>query len=324
MNHDAETYAAGVRAGQRHVLSRALTLIESVRPADRVTARRLLELLGPGGTAHRIGISGVPGGGKSTLIDTLGRHLIAAGHRVAVLAVDPSSRRTGGSILGDRTRMAGLGAHREAFIRPTPSSGALGGVADSTHDVLTVVEAAGYDVILVETVGVGQSETAVADLVDTFLLVTVTGTGDGLQAIKMGVLEWADVVAVTKADGANVTAARSVARELGSALRLAHRGSGDPPPAVLTCSATEPAGIAELWAALREHHERGLASGTLEARRRHRRVVRLRAGVRDALLRPLAADPEVAAVEDEVRRGTRTPEEGADLIVAAVRRRMRE
>ncbi|MEU4222475.1 methylmalonyl Co-A mutase-associated GTPase MeaB [Actinoplanes sp. NPDC026623] len=226
MSIDVEAYAAGIRAGHRHVLSRALTLVESARPADRAAARRLLELLGPGGTAHRIGISGVPGGGKSTLVDTLGRHLIAGGHRVAVLAVDPSSSRTGGSILGDRTRMAGLGAHDAAFIRPTPSSGALGGVADSTHDVLAVVEAAGYDVILVETVGVGQSETAVADLVDTFLLVSVTGTGDRLQAIKMGVLEWADVVAVTKADGANVAAARSTARELGAALRQAHRGAG--------------------------------------------------------------------------------------------------
>jgi len=175
----------------------------------------------------------------------------------------------------------------------------------------------------VETVGVGQSETAVADLVDTFLLVTVTGTGDQLQAIKMGVLEWADVVAVTKADGANVAAARSTARELGTALRHAHRGTGgEPPPAVLTCSATEPTGIAELWAALREHHERDRSQGRLEERRRRRRVARLRAGVRAALLRPLAGDPVVAAVEDEVRRGTRSPDEGADLIVDAVRRRI--
>ena len=322
MTPDVEAYAAGIRAGQRHLLSRALTLVESARPADRAAAGRLLELLGPGGTAHRVGISGVPGGGKSTLIDALGRHLLAAGHRVAVLAVDPSSRRTNGSILGDRTRMAGLGAHHEAFIRPSPSAGALGGGADSTHDVLTVVEAAGYDVILVETVGTGQSETAVADLVDTFLLVAVTGTGDELQAIKMGVLEWADVVAVTKADGPNTAAARSAARRLAGALRQAHGGAGQPPPDVLTCSAVEHTGIAELWAALRDHHERGRAGGALEERRRERRVARLRARVRAELLRPLAGDPTVAAVEDEVRRGARTADEGADLIVAAVRRRM--
>jgi LAO/AO transport system kinase len=202
------------------------------------------------------------------------------------------------------------------------SSGALGGVADSTHDVLAVVEAAGHDVVLVETVGTGQSETAVADLVDTFLLVTVTGTGDQLQAIKMGVLEWADVVAVTKADGANVAAARSTARELGAALRQAHRQPGDPAPTVLTCSAIEDTGIAELWAALRDHHDCSRASGALERRRRQRRVARLRAGVRDELLRSLPDDAAMRAVEEEVRRGSRTIHEGVDLIMDAVRRRL--
>ncbi|MEU7909006.1 methylmalonyl Co-A mutase-associated GTPase MeaB [Actinoplanes sp. NPDC049118] len=323
---DAEAYADAVRAGDRAAVARALTLVESNLPADRARARRLLRLLSPyAGTAHRIGISGVPGAGKSTLIDVLGRRLTALGHRVAVLAVDPSSPRTGGSILGDRTRMAGLAADPAAFIRPSPSAGTLGGVARDTHDVIVVVEAAGYDVVLVETVGVGQSETAVADLTDTFLLVTVGGTGDHLQAIKRGVLERADVVAVNKADGAQLAGARVAARELAAALRLVHGGSGVTAPSVLTCSAADGSGIAELWEQLRAHRDGQAASGVLADRRRHRRVARLRATVRAALLDVLTADPEVAdvvaRVEAAVSAGTVDVAHGCEQIVAACGRR---
>ncbi|CAM5269012.1 Methylmalonyl Co-A mutase-associated GTPase MeaB OS=Streptomyces microflavus OX=1919 GN=meaB PE=3 SV=1 [Streptomyces microflavus] len=205
------------------------------------------------GKARRIGISGVPGVGKSTFIDALGTMLTGLGHRVAVLAVDPSSSRTGGSILGDKTRMERLAVDPAAFVRPSPTAGTLGGVAKATRESIVVMEAAGYDVVLVETVGVGQSETAVANMVDTFLLLTLARTGDQLQGIKKGVLELADAIAVNKADGPHERDARSAARELAGALRLMHPVDAAWTPPVLTCSARESTGLDTLWERLEQH-----------------------------------------------------------------------
>ncbi|MFD5764735.1 methylmalonyl Co-A mutase-associated GTPase MeaB, partial [Streptomyces sp. NPDC127049] len=229
---DLDTYEKGVREGKRALVARAITLVESTRPDHRALAQELLTRLLPhSGRARRIGISGVPGVGKSTFIDAFGTMLTGLGHRVAVLAVDPSSTRTGGSILGDKTRMERLAVDPAAFVRPSPSAGTLGGVAKATRESMVVMEAAGYDVVLVETVGVGQSETAVANMVDTFLLLTLARTGDQLQGIKKGVLELADVVAVNKADGPHATDARAAARELAGALRRwLGRAAGWTPP----------------------------------------------------------------------------------------------
>ncbi|GAA3310005.1 hypothetical protein GCM10020295_75950 [Streptomyces cinereospinus] len=210
MAMDLDSYVEGVLDGRRAVIARAITLVESARPRDRALAQELLTgLLPHGGRARRIGVSGVPGVGKSTFIDAFGTLLTGLGHRVAVLAVDPSSSRTGGSILGDKTRMERLAVDPAAYVRPSPTAGTLGGVAKATREAIVVMEAAGYDVVLVETVGVGQSETAVADMVDSFLLLTLARTGDQLQGIKKGVLELADVIAVNKADGPHERDARA-------------------------------------------------------------------------------------------------------------------
>jgi len=236
---DVEEYVRGVRAGSRRHVARAITLVESTLPEHRRLAQRMLVALLPhAGGAHRVGITGVPGVGKSTFIDALGVHLTGAGERVAVLAVDPSSTRRGGSILGDKTRMARLAVDPAAFIRPSPTAGTLGGVARATREAIVVLEAAGFGVVLVETVGVGQSETAVANMVDTFLLLMIARTGDSLQGIKKGVLELAEVIAVNKADGEHVVEARVAARELCGPCGCCSgpRMLGVP---VLTCSAVE-------------------------------------------------------------------------------------
>ena len=214
-----ERLAAGVRDRQRAAVSRAITLVESTKPEHRTAARELLTLLEPQQSV-RVGISGVPGVGKSTFIERLGIRLTDAGHRVGVLAVDPSSVRTGGSVLGDKTRMAGLASHPDAYVRPSPTAGTLGGVARATSQAVTILEAASYDVVLVETVGVGQSEVTVAGMVDTFLFLTLARTGDQLQGIKKGILELADVIAVNKADQEHEGEARTAARELAGALRM--------------------------------------------------------------------------------------------------------
>src|SRR4051795_353991 len=240
MTSPVSELAAAIRGGDRAALPRAITLVESTRPDHREQAQQLLlELMPEAGTAMHVGITGVPGVGKSTAIEALGMSLIEQGHRVAVLAVDPSSTRTGGSILGDKTRMARLAVHPDAYIRPSPTSGTLGGVAKATRETVVLLEAAGYDVVLVETVGVGQSETAVANMVDTFVLLTLARTGDQLQGIKKGVLELADAIAVNKADGPHERDARSAARELAGALRLMHGKDAFWTPPVLSCSARE-------------------------------------------------------------------------------------
>ncbi|MGV0601883.1 methylmalonyl Co-A mutase-associated GTPase MeaB, partial [Mycolicibacterium pulveris] len=252
----ATELAAGIAKGDRAALAKAITLVESTRPDHREQAQQLLlELTPKAGNAIRVGITGVPGVGKSTTIEALGMYLIEQGHRVAVLAVDPSSTRTGGSILGDKTRMARLAVHPDAYVRPSPTSGTLGGVAKATRETIVLLEAAGFDVILVETVGVGQSEVTVADMVDTFVFLTLARTGDQLQGIKKGVLELADVVVVNKADGEHAVEARSAARELGQAIRLIYPRETLWRPPVLTMSALEGVGLAELWDTVLKHRQ---------------------------------------------------------------------
>lgn len=307
--------AAGVRARTPAWVARAITLIESTRPDHQDLAQQLLADLTPdSGRSHRIGISGVPGAGKSTFIDTLGSDLTAAGHRVAVLAVDPSSSRSGGSILGDKTRMTRLAADPSAFIRPSPTSGTLGGVAKTTREAIVVVEAAGYDVVIVETVGVGQSETTVAGMVDTFLFLTLARTGDQLQGIKKGILEVADVIAVNKADGPHADEARRAARDLAGALRFM-----DSATPVLTCSALEHTGVDEVWKQVCAH----LSRTDVTARRRAQQVDWTFAMAREAVLRRFENDPAVrsesATVRERVRDGSLTPAQGAQRLLDAYR-----
>jgi GTPase len=306
---DVAGYAKGVLAGDRGVLSRAITLVESNRPDHRRRAQELLvELLPRAGGARRVGITGVPGVGKSTFIDQLGTDLTGAGHRVAVLAVDPSSTRTGGSILGDKTRMARLAVDPAAFIRPSPTSGALGGVARATRETIVLMEAAGYDVVLIETVGVGQSEVTVSNMVDCFLLLTLARTGDQLQGIKKGVLELADVIAVNKADGEHEREAKRAARELSGALRLIY-GPGAPwTPPVLTCSGLSGVGLDTVWRQVERHRSQLVASGELDRRRKRQQVDWTWAMVREEVLARLSSHPGVRAVAAEVERAVRDGE----------------
>ncbi|UED87291.1 methylmalonyl Co-A mutase-associated GTPase MeaB [Streptomyces profundus] len=321
---DLATYTEGVLAGTRSWVARAITLIESRKPAHRVLAQQLLlELLPHAGKAHRIGVSGVPGVGKSTFIDAFGTLLTSEGHRVAVLAVDPSSTRTGGSILGDKTRMERLAVDPHAFVRPSPSAGTLGGVAKATQEAIVVMEAAGHDVVLVETVGVGQSETAVADMVDTFLLLTLARTGDQLQGIKKGVLELADVLAVNKADGPHERDARGAARELRGALRMMQPVDAIWTPPVLSCSAREETGLDKIWERVRQHRDTLETHGRLAAKRDDQRVRWTWNMVRDQLLGELHQHPAVRelspTLERRVRDGTLTPTLAADEILSAFR-----
>lgn len=316
-----DTYVKGVLDGKRAVIARAITLVESTRPQHRALAQELLtELLPHSGKAVRIGISGVPGVGKSTFIDAFGTMLTGLGHRVAVLAVDPSSTRTGGSILGDKTRMERLAVDPAAFVRPSPSAGTLGGVAKATRESMVVMEAAGYDVVLVETVGVGQSETAVANMVDSFLLLTLARTGDQLQGIKKGVLELADVVAVNKADGPHERDARAAARELAGALRLMHGADAAWTPPVLSCSARESAGLDEVWDRLKQHRALLDSTGRLAAKRQDQQVDWTWSMVRDELLRRLSADPAVQDVTPSLERRVRDGELTATLAAEEILR----
>ncbi|MFF0288576.1 methylmalonyl Co-A mutase-associated GTPase MeaB [Streptomyces sp. NPDC005262] len=321
---DIDSYVKGVLDGKRAHIARAITLVESTRPDHRALAQQLLrELLPRSGNARRIGISGVPGVGKSTFIDALGTMLTRLGHRVAVLAVDPSSSRTGGSILGDKTRMERLAVDPAAFVRPSPTAGTLGGVAKATRESIVVMEAAGYDVVLVETVGVGQSETAVAQMVDTFLLLTLARTGDQLQGIKKGVLELADAITVNKADGPHERDARAAARELAGALRLMHPADAAWTPPVLTCSARESTGLDTLWERLEQHRALLDSTGRLAAKRRDQQVDWTWTMVRDELLDSLRSHPQVRALtpslEQRVRDGELTATLAAEEILAAFR-----
>jgi GTPase len=300
---DVPALVEGVLAGDRRAVARAITLVESHRTDHRERAQELLvELLPHAGAARRVGISGVPGVGKSTFIDQLGVTLTAAGSRVAVLAVDPSSARSGGSILGDKTRMARLSVDPDAFIRPSPTSGTLGGVAQATRESMVVVEAAGYDVVLVETVGVGQSEITVAEMVDSFLFLTLARTGDQLQGIKRGILEIADVIAVNKADGPGAPDARKAARELAGAIRMLRGHGEDWQVPVLTCAGLTGEGLDEVWAKLVEHQDRRRASGAFEEQRRSQQVRWTRQLVRDGLEHRLRAHPGVRAAAPELEK----------------------
>ncbi|MBM9459654.1 methylmalonyl Co-A mutase-associated GTPase MeaB [Nocardioides sp. zg-536] len=319
---DVEQLLDGIRAGRRAQVARAITLVESTAPRHRETARRLLtELAGhtEAPPAVRIGISGVPGVGKSTFIEALGGRLTAAGHKVGVLAVDPSSVRTGGSVLGDKTRMAQLSCDPNAFIRPSPSAGTLGGVARATVQAMSVLEAAGYDVVLVETVGVGQSEVTVAGMVDTFLFLTLARTGDQLQGIKKGILELADVIAVNKADGDREQEARSAARELAGALRLV-RGHDEWAPPVVTCSGLTGQRVDEVWAQVQAHREH-LGEAGLARKRAEQQLEFTWALVRDELDQRLRHNAAVKAVSGQVRSalldGELTAPLAADRILAA-------
>ncbi|MGE2813650.1 methylmalonyl Co-A mutase-associated GTPase MeaB [Mycobacterium heidelbergense] len=312
--------AAAVRSGDRAALPRAITLLESTRPDHRDQAQQLLlTLLPDSGNAHRVGITGVPGVGKSTTIESLGMHLIEHGHRVAVLAVDPSSTRTGGSILGDKTRMARLAQHADAYIRPSPTSGTLGGVAKATRETVVLLEAAGFDVILIETVGVGQSEVAVANMVDTFVLLTLARTGDQLQGIKKGVLELADIVVVNKADGEHLADARLAARELAAAIRLIYPRETLWRPPVLTMSAMQGTGLTEMWDTVERHRQVLADAGEFEARRRDQQVDWTWQMVRDTVLDRVLSNPAVrkirADVERQVKAGELTPAMAAQRIL---------
>ncbi|KAB7759419.1 MULTISPECIES: methylmalonyl Co-A mutase-associated GTPase MeaB [Mycobacteriaceae] len=312
--------AARIRAGDRAALSRAITLVESTRADHRDAAQQLLlELTPEAGSALHVGITGVPGVGKSTTIEALGMHLIGRGHRVAVLAVDPSSTRTGGSILGDKTRMAQLAVQPEAYIRPSPTSGTLGGVAKATRETIVLLEAAGYDVVLVETVGVGQSEVTVANMVDTFVFLTLARTGDQLQGIKKGVLELADVIVVNKADGEHAIEAKAAARELSGAIRLIYPRDTLWRPPVLTMSALTGDGLAAMWDTVLKHRETLSAAGEFEARRRAQQVDWTWTMVRDTVLDRVLSNPAVKAnrdeVERQVREGELTPALAAQRII---------
>jgi LAO/AO transport system kinase len=315
--------ADAVRAGDRASIARAITLVESRRADHRPEGQQLLaELLPFTGKAIRVGITGVPGVGKSTFIDTLGMNLLAEGHRVAVLAVDPSSSRSGGSILGDKTRMVRLAASEDAFIRPSPSAGTLGGVAKATRETMMIMEAAGYDVVLVETVGVGQSEYVVADMVDTFLFLTLARTGDSLQGMKRGILELADVIAVNKADGPHAEESKRAASELSGALRLLRGVEGAWQPPVVTCSALENDGLDRVWKHVLRHRASLEKDGAFDAKRRGQLVDWTRAMVRDRLLSRLdqpAARAVVAAAEADVLAGNITPDQAAEKILSALK-----
>jgi LAO/AO transport system kinase len=317
--------ADAIRNGDRAAIPRAITLLESTRADHREQAQQLLlELLPDSGNAHRVGITGVPGVGKSTTIEALGMHLIEQGHRVAVLAVDPSSTRTGGSILGDKTRMARLAVHPDAYVRPSPTSGTLGGVAKATRETVVLLEAAGFDVILIETVGVGQSEVAVANMVDTFLLLTLARAGDQLQGIKKGVLELADIVVVNKADGKHLSDARAAARELSSAIRLIYPRETLWRPPVLTMSATEGTGLAEMWETVERHQKVLTEAGEFDTRRRAQQVDWTWQMVRDTVLDRVLSNPAVrkirAEVESQVKAGELTPALAAQQILDAASR----
>ncbi|MET0222663.1 MAG: methylmalonyl Co-A mutase-associated GTPase MeaB [Tardiphaga sp.] len=318
------TLAASLRAGSRAALARAITLVESRRADHQASARELVQLLLPDtGRAFRVGITGSPGVGKSTTIDVLGMALIRQGHKVAVLAVDPSSARTGGSILGDKTRMADLSMNESAFIRPSPSSGTLGGVAAKTREAMLLCEAAGFDVVLVETVGIGQSEIAVCDMTDFFLALMLPGGGDELQGIKKGLIELADMIAINKADGDNLKRATITAGDYRGALHILAPRSEHWHPPVDTYSALTGDGIAKIWERVVAHRTAMTASGDFASRRREQQVKWMWTMLEDRLKARLRSDPairsKVKLTERDVADGKITPALAAEAIAALLK-----
>jgi LAO/AO transport system kinase len=314
-----DSMASALHAGDRAILARAITLVESRRADHQALARALTDRLAAStGAAMRVGVTGAPGVGKSTLIDTLGSNLTALGHKVAVLAVDPSSKNSGGSILGDKTRMARLAVDPNAFIRPSPSSGTLGGVAARTRETMILCEAAGFDVLLVETVGVGQSETAVADMTDFFLVLALPGAGDELQGIKKGIIEQADMVAVNKAD-ADPARARQAAAEYSGALRILAPASPNWTPSVVLVSGLANEGLTALWGEIVRHRAALEASGELARERARQQIRWMWALLEERLLRQVLHRDEVKArlaeIEREVASGALSPEAGVEKIL---------
>jgi LAO/AO transport system kinase len=319
-HRSTEDFAAGLARGDRAVLAQAITLVESSRASDRTAADALLQAILPHiGRAHRIGITGVPGVGKSTTIDQLGLNLIEAGHKVAVLAVDPTSSRTGGSILGDKTRMNRLSQDTRAFIRPSPTSGTLGGVARKTRETMALCEAAGFDVVIVETVGVGQSETTVADMVDIFVVLLLAGAGDDLQGIKKGIIELADIIAINKADGDNIPRATAAAAEYTSALHILTPTDALWQPPVLTISGRDNGGLAKLWETITAHRTKMIKVGAFYSRRQRQAVDWMRALLAERLLILTSATPALAAkrrdLEAAVEAGTLTAPAAVDALL---------
>jgi LAO/AO transport system kinase len=318
---DLTDLGRGIRARERAVIARAITLIESRRSDHQKAARRLVqELLPLTGKAIRVGITGAPGVGKSTTIDALGTFLTSKGHKVAVLAVDPSSTRSGGSILADKTRMPRLSSDADAFVRPSPSSGTLGGVAAKTRESMLICEAAGYDVVLVETIGTGQSETIVADMTDFFLVLMLPGAGDELQGLKKGVIEIADMLAINKADGDNIKRAQAAAAEYRAALHILNPRSRTWSPPVVTYSALTGAGIAELWDSILDHRQRMTNSGELDARRREQQVKWMWAMLEERVFARLKSNPTLRAklprIEAAVAAGRMSPAIAVEEIVS--------
>src|SRR5437868_2903056 len=316
---DVGKLAKELRAGHRAALARAISLVESRRGDHQAAARELVQaLLSDTGKAIRVGITGSPGVGKSTTIDALGMFLIERGHKVAVLAVDPSSARTGGSILGDKTRMARLAASEQAYVRPSPASGTLGGVAAKTREAMLLCEAAGFGVVLVETVGIGQSETAVSDMTDFFLALMLPGAGDELQGIKKGLVELADMIAINKADGDNLARANAAAAEYRAALHILSPRSEAWSPPVITYSGLEGTGIDMLWQAVLDHRQAMTASGDFERRRREQQVKWMRAMLEERTRARLHADTAIRAkvreLESSVAQGRLSPAVAADRI----------
>ena len=316
-----DDFVQGLTRGDRSVLAQAITLVESNRAADRPAADSLMQAILPAaGKAHRIGITGVPGVGKSTTIDQLGVNLVAAGYKVAVLAVDPTSTRTGGSILGDKTRMNRLSQSPNAFIRPSPTSGTLGGVARKTRETLALCEAAGFDVVIVETVGVGQSETTVADMVDIFVVLLLAGGGDDLQGIKKGIIELADIIAINKADGDNIGRATAAASEYKSALHILTPADALWQPPVLTISGRDNGGLDTLWQTISAHRQRMGNTGAFTARRQTQSVGWMRALLQERLLALAGSTPDLAAkraqLERDVEAGTITAPHAVEQLIA--------
>lgn len=314
--------ADSIRRGNRAALARAITLVESRRADHRKRAQELLrELMPQTGNAIRVGLTGVPGVGKSTVIDTLGTLLTQRGHKVAVLAVDPSSTYSGGAILGDKTRMAALAGNDNAFIRPSPSAGTLGGVAAKTREAMLLCEAAGFDVILIETVGVGQSETSVANLTDFFLVLMLAGAGDELQGIKKGIIEMADLIAVNKADEKHNQEA--AAAEYRSALRILSPGSTTWSPPVMTISGLTGQGLDDLWRHVLDHREKLSASGELAAKRRKQDATWMWAmineRIQESIARNIATREKIPAIEKKLAEGLMSPMAGAEEVLALLK-----
>jgi LAO/AO transport system kinase len=320
---DLADLARGIRAHERALIARAITLIESRRADHQKAARRLVQDLLPStGKGIRVGITGAPGVGKSTTIDALGTFLTGKGHQVAVLAVDPSSARSGGSILADKTRMPRLAADANAFVRPSPASGTLGGVAAKTREAMLICEAAGYDVVLVETIGTGQSETMVADMTDFFLVLMLPGAGDELQGLKKGVVEIADMIAINKADGDNIKRAKAAAAEYRAALHILSPHSPNWSPPVVTYSALTGNDIAKLWENILDHRERTSKAGEFDARRREQQVKWMWAMLEDRVFARLRSDPALKAklprIEAAVAAGRMSPAVAVEEIASAL------